>query len=48
MFDFCNVIAGTTRSFGDLDDEEDDIFGSKKVFYLVVCFLVVIHPHVDD
>ncbi|KAL7604975.1 hypothetical protein Lser_V15G17276 [Lactuca serriola] len=22
--------AGTTRSFGDLDDEEDDIFGSKK------------------
>lgn len=25
------VILGTKRSFGDLDDDEDDIFGSKKV-----------------
>lgn len=23
-------VAGTKRSFGDLDDDEDDIFGSKK------------------
>lgn len=36
MFNFCNVIAGTKRSFGDLDDEEDDIFGFEKVFYWVI------------
>ncbi|KAG8378808.1 hypothetical protein BUALT_Bualt07G0023400 [Buddleja alternifolia] len=26
--------SGNKRSFGDLDDDEDDIFGSKKVQFL--------------
>lgn len=38
LFGFCNVNVGTKRGFGDLDDDEDDIFGSKKVFILLFVY----------
>lgn len=36
---FC--LLGNKRSFGDLDDDEDDIFGSKKVPFTPVTALEV-------
>lgn len=36
MFRLSNVTLGTKRGFGDLDDDEDDIFGSKKVCFVLV------------
>lgn len=34
MFILCHVYEniGNKRGFGDLEDDEDDFFGSKKVF----------------
>lgn len=28
-----SLMVGTKRSFGELDDDEEDLFGSKKVFF---------------
>lgn len=37
MILICNpYISGTKRSFGDLEDDEDDIFGSKKVHFVII------------
>lgn len=29
-------ISGSKRSFGDMEDDEDDIFGSKKVPFVII------------
>lgn len=32
------MVEGNKRGFGDLDDDEEDIFSSKKVLFFLVLF----------
>lgn len=39
------MILGIKRSFGDLDDDEDDIFGSKKVILFISLIYICLVSH---